>query len=634
MLCLLLGSVPTYTQEYPAITISAELKKDADAIVRLERTEVEIRSLDDVSIRKTRVVTILRRRGNSQAGAFVTYDNSRKIKSLEARVYNLIGEEIEKFKARDFNDMSAVPGGTLYSDDRVKYLDYTPVQYPYTIAISYELQLDDSALVPSWFIQDDYRLSVEQSDFELLYSDPALEPVVSKKNLESLQLTEEITAGRKFYQVTNALALRPEPYSKPFGEWCPKMMVRMPYFKYDDHEGQISDWSDLGRWMHHQILDGRSDLPPSTIAAIRSLVAGVSDPIEKAKIVYRYVQENTRYISVQVGIGGIQPIAAEEVDRLKYGDCKGLTNYTMALLEAVGVPAYYTHVEAGADKIDFDPDFADLAQGNHVILAIPDGDQYQWVDCTSQTSPFGFLGRFTDDRLVHIIREDGGALVRTPAYLDDFNSLLTTATMSLTSEGHLQGETTLLSGGTQYDEHYGLEMLSRDDQELHYKKYWSYVNNLRLADITFENKKEELEFEERIEWFADNYATPTGDLLFLHPNVLNRFTHIPDRVRNRSRDFRLSRGFTDRDSFLIKLPVDIRVEAIPEPVQLTTIFGSYYAEVTYDQEEHALQYSRAFSLKNGTHAPGEYDSFREFCREVGKADNAQVVLKKVNQPNQ
>ena len=56
-----------------------------------------------------------------------------------------------------------------------------------------------------------------------------------------------------------------------------------------------------------------------------------TDPIEKAKIVYKYMQEKTRYISVQVGIGGFKPMLAKDVDRLGYGDCKALSNYTKAL---------------------------------------------------------------------------------------------------------------------------------------------------------------------------------------------------------------------------------------------------------------------------------------------------------------
>ena len=163
----------------------------------------------------------------------------------------------------------------------------------------------------------------------------------------------------------------------------------------------------------------------------------MKDPIEKAKIVYAFMQNKTRYISVQVGIGGWEPIAANKVDAVGYGDCKGLTNYTKALLDAVGVTSYYTVVFA-QDRRDIDKEFASL-QGNHVILNIPNKGKDVWLECTSQTTPFGFLGDFTDDRNVLVITPEGGIIKRTPKYINKDNLQTINADITLKENGSVNG---------------------------------------------------------------------------------------------------------------------------------------------------------------------------------------------------
>lgn len=80
---------------------------------------------------------------------------------------------------------------------------------------------------------------------------------------------------------------------------------------------------------------------------------------------------------------------AKDVDRLGYGDCKALTNYTRALPQVVGVPSYYTIIYGDRQRRDLHQDFVSM-QGNHAILAVPVKDQIYWLECTSQVHPFGF----------------------------------------------------------------------------------------------------------------------------------------------------------------------------------------------------------------------------------------------------
>jgi hypothetical protein len=55
-----------------------------------------------------------------------------------------------------------------------------------------------------------------------------------------------------------------------------------------------------------------------------------TEKINKKALEFMLCSKKSRYVSIQVGIGGWKPILYTDVDRLGYGDCKALTNYTKA----------------------------------------------------------------------------------------------------------------------------------------------------------------------------------------------------------------------------------------------------------------------------------------------------------------
>ena len=628
--CILCGvAMPLFSQslKYQSVVLSDTLTDHADAIIRSDQMRVHIKSINEMEIKRERVVTVLNRRGNSLIQAFVGYDNGRKIKGIEATIYDALGLEIQTAKKRDFKDVSAVPGGTLYSDARVMYLDIIPRSYPYTVKFSYEIESSNTAPIPSWYCIENYRLSVEESSYEITFSNPTLKPAIKEVNMHGYEPFRKEGPNMLSYSISDLPAIQEESYSTPFKTFVPHIKFRPVRFSYEGLEGEINTWQDLGKWVYDNLLEEAGQLPETTIRKVRQRVAGIDDPLEKARIVYEYVQENTRYISVQVGIGGLRPSNAEDVDKLKYGDCKGLTNYTIALLKAVGVPAYYVHVYAGDPKLDFESDFADLSQGNHVILAIPNGDEsFVWADCTSQTIPFGFLGDFTDDRVAHIITKDGGRLFRTPTYESSDNVQSTEAQITIDLQGNLKGEAQIETSGLQYDARYSISTLDPKDREVYYRKRWDHLSDLNLQTISFENHKAGVQFTEKVAFSASSFAKKAGKRIFLTPNVINRITHVPDRYDNRKLPFEIRMGYLDKDSYEIQIPEGYRPEALPAPKKIETEFGSYKSEVRYEEGQHALVYSREIEIRGGKYPKERYEAYRKFRTEISKAENAQAVF--------
>lgn len=612
--------------EYQSLLIDKNLTEDANAVVRSNEITININAIDELVVTKRRVVTVLNKQGDDYVYAREWYDDSEKIIAIQAVVYDQLGKETNKIKQKDFNDVSAVSGGTMYSDSRVLYLEYTPVSYPYTVEFTVETKTKNTGFIIPWRFLEGYGVSTEKSKYTISYSSTDLKPIIKEKNLDNIAVIKTDTENSITYEASNIPAIKYEELAPSFAEIAPQIHPRMVNFIYEGFRGAINNWQEVGSWMYSNHIANKDELPDATKMLIKSLTAGATDDLEKAKIVYNYVQQSTRYISVQVGIGGIQPISAIEVDKVKYGDCKGLTNYTKALLNEVGVTSYYTHVESGTNKVSFEADFPDLWAGDHVILAIPYKNKLFWIDCTSQVHPFGFIGDFTDGRQVLLIKPEGGELVSTPAYLNEDNHQKIEGSYSISNENKIDGLVAITTKGIQYDNHFTIKDRTPDDIVKYYKGIWNYVNNLNINKYTFENDTNAVVFRENVSITADSYATKSGERLLFSPNFFNRNDFIPKRYRNRQFPLEIQRGYLDEDEITIQLPSNYDIDAIPDAVAILNKFGSYSLSFKVSDDKKTIDYVRKLFIKDGRYSNESYDEYRDFRKEVSQHDNSKIVL--------
>ena len=610
---------------YQAILLDKNLTDNANAVVRLDEMAVFVEAVDKMRVRSKRVVTVLNKRGSIYVHAYLNYEKNYRIITLEAKVYNAYGVEVKKIKKKDFIDVSAVPGGTLYSDSRVLYLQYTPTSYPYTIEFIKEYISPNTAFLPTWNFLDGHAVSTEKSDFAVYF--PNNIPYRYKEiNFGDYPILKKNETNGLRYTATNLMSHGQEHLSPPFREFAPMVRVAMNDFYLEGVRGIASTWEEYGKWIYNSLLKGRGAINSATISKIQNLVKDVEDDKEKVNIVYNYVQENTRYISVQMGIGGWMPISANEVDRVKYGDCKGLTNYTKALLDVVGVESFYTVVYAGKRIRNIDPDFPSM-QGNHAFLNIPIDGKDTWLECTSQIVPFGFLGDFTDNRDVFVVTPDGGKIVATPKYSTADNSQYIKGEYILLENGSIDVQVKITSKGIQYDSKFSIQDKEKRELDIYYKNYWSYIDNMSIREIAFENNKDSIVFDEMVSFQASDYISVAGEEILFTPNALNRNTYVPDRYRNRKLPLKIERGFVDVDEYEINIPKNYFIEFLPKDVEIENKFGEYKVRIE-KLTDNVIKYNRTFIVSDGLYQKEDYSNYRSFIREVTKNDNAKIVLRK------
>jgi transglutaminase-like putative cysteine protease len=625
-LLFLFFSIATKAQkiEYSALNIADRLKDNANAVVRLNQVTIDVLSQRDMRINTVRVITVLNEKGLSAVDAVENYNKTTTIKDIEATVYDAFGKEIKKIKRKDFKDESAVGGSTMFSDSRYFYLDYTPVQYPFTMVYKSELQTSTTAFIPQWYPVSNYYVSVEKSILNVTY--PATLGFKKKEfNFANFNISKTIdTPTQLSYTASNLPVQKFEDYSPAFSTVFPKVMMGLEEFHLEGVDGKAKTWKEFGEWYSRDVLSGTTALSEETKTKMKSLVGTETDPIKKAKLIYDYVQKKSRYISIQVGIGGWKPMLATDVDRLGYGDCKALTNYTKALLAAVDVPSYNVILYGDSTKKSIEADFVSM-QGNHMILAIPNGNKYTWLECTSQDDPFGFQGSFTDDRDVLVVKPEGGEIVHTDIYEDNNNSQISTGSYALSATGDLTGVIEIVSRGSQFVNKATLENEQPVERDNHYKSYWRNISNLKIKSLAFTNDKTTVSFTENIALSAINYGNLSAGKMMFAVNAYNQYLASVKRIRNRKNSFEIQRGFLDNDVITITLPVNFAIEFMPASYELKSKFGEY-AAVFIKNDDSTLLYKRTLSINKGLYPSAEYDEYRLFIEQISKYDNAKMIL--------
>lgn len=616
----------SYSQiDYTIASIPKELTSYSNSVLMDELIEIDVTNHSKMKVSTHRVVAVLNKLGDNNVGSHVFYDEYTKVKKLEAYVYNSSGKELEHFKRKDFSDVSRGDGISLYNDDRVLYLNYTPTSYPYIIEFNVETESTDSAFINMWYPVGGYARSTMKSVSKIIYS-PENKVKYKAENIEGYNIKIEDANNELVCTATNINTIRYEENSLGFSKISPKVRFALNEFSLKGTKGQGKDWSQFGKWMENSLLTDINDLPEATISRVKSLVANDTTNEAKARKVYQFVQDKVRYISIQIGIGGWKPMLASQVDQLSYGDCKALTNYTKSLLEVVGVPSYYTVLYAGKEEYDFNKEFASM-EGNHAILGIPEGEEITFLECTSQDTPYGFLGNFTDDRDVLVVTPEGGKIVHTKIYETSENVQENKGIAKLDAAGNVKVEFNSTSTGLQYDGKYMLPKQKKDDVIKYYKEQWGYINGFSIEDYAFDNNRDEIIFSETATLNIPNYANSVGTDYLFCANIFNQVQDIPPRISDRKQELYIPEGYIHKDDITVLIPKEFLIESFPEETILESKFGVYKINFARTSDSE-INYKRELTINKGVYPAEDYETFRDFKRSIARLDRTKLLLKK------
>lgn len=612
-------------EDYKVSRIPQALMEDADAVIRLRFLRFEVKSEKKATKKVKTAVTIFKKDERQYGRIVLPYDKFREIEELEGRIIDSEGNEIRELSSGEIKDYSATADFSLYADTRVKAAELYYDKYPYTVEFTYEISYNGYIDWPDWYSRASLD-AVEQSAYEVVI--PKENELRFWCNQDSVKPEISTEGNKKIYQwkALNQPKLSKDAAGDDIEDIALIVQVAPEKFEIDGYRGVMTTWKDFGLWFN-SLCKEKDQLPESAVKDIHSLITPEGNTVQKIGKLYNYMQSRTRYVSIQLGIGGWQPFDSKYVHEKGYGDCKALSNYMVSILKEAGIKAYIALINSGDHRIPIVKNFPSN-QFNHAIACVPLEKDTLWLECTSQTAPLGEIGWANENRSALLITDQGGVLVETPRTKPEENVQVRCGKVEISTFGSTSADVSVKWNGDQQ----GYVRNSLDEATPEERERWvvsslsvpdSRIESFHLEGIDTKNSEGNLSVKVNL----PSYVSVSGNRLFFQPNLMEKRTYVPKDVSVRLSPVRFLYPYKDIDTISYAIPKGYSVEAIPGEVKLKTSFGSFTSRTTAVSDS-LIVFTRELEISDYSIPASNYAEYRKFFSDIVKADRAQVVLVK------
>ena len=615
------SAIAVAQEVWRASDIADSLKREAYSVVRDYKAVVTASSQKSMIVHYHRVVTILNKKGEDHALWNCTTDDFSQLTSFSGKIYDEQGKVRQKLKRSDVH--TSQYSEHLATDNQKNYVEPPVMDYPYTIEYDWEVKSSNGYVEYDFFSPVWYdRQALEKASFKVTV------PTGTKIRYMSLpheQNPQKFEDGKNDVYVWNMPPMRcliDEEYDDHSMYICPSV-IAMPYeFVFGESSGILDTWENKGKWFH-QLAEGRGNLLPADKQKVKELTAGCTSDKEKIAALYKYLEDKTRYVSIQLGIGGWQPMSAEEVGKTGFGDCKALTNYMQALLKEAGIESCQTIISTRYSELL--KDFPNMHQTNHVILTIPQADGSNMVvECTNPQLPLGFIsGDYAGHQALQVVN-GVGKLIRIPEYTPDNNYEKIVADVQLQADGKSVVKFS--------DDHYGdrydavRSIVYQGDKERKERVCrWISLQDPVVESVKVNETKTDIPHLDVQSELKGTYAKINGNKMFIVCNPF-RNVHIPRFRKDRTRPIITENAYRLEDEIRITLPDGYVYPAGQNADTTKTDFGSYTLDIRQDGQKLIIKTS--FTINKGRFDISRKDDFANFREKTSKMLRRLIIIEK------
>ena len=239
--------------------------------------------------------------GTKYAEIEIFYQQGNNPNNLVAEIYDMSGNKIRTLKKKEIINTTAQSGIEFHTDYRLLKFDLIHNRFPYIIKYSYSTIFNDFISLADWKPSGDTRLSTRKS--RLTLNIPLGTPIsINQHKVDSAQIVSLNDVDSYTWDIVDYVPDKPESFSPHQQDVSPYVEVMPREFRYGI-AGNSTSWKEFGKWKY-KLIEGLDDLSQDEVNKVHQLTDSVSSTKEKVKILYHYLQDNTRYILVSLDNGG------------------------------------------------------------------------------------------------------------------------------------------------------------------------------------------------------------------------------------------------------------------------------------------------------------------------------------------
>ena len=572
------------------------------------------------------MLRIFNDRARSESDIAIPYSSSTDtLSNLTARTI-LPSGKVVTLDPSNVHITSPFAGYAMYDDSKVASFSMPGVQdgsiidYSYTITSKPLLPNDFSE---TWLFSDG-SFPVKISKF-IVHAPSNLKINSQILNAPGLKPSISQHGGTTTYYwaMTNLSDVDREPMMPPDRYVFPMIQV-----------SSLGDWQDIAHW-YWSLAKDREVITPDLHQVVLQQIAGKTTDEDKAKALFYWVEQNIRYVAVELGESAWRPHAAEEVYNNRYGDCKDMATLLVTMLHDAGIKdAYPVLLQAGSD-IPVEPSLPSTEAFDHCIARATIDNKDYWFDCTAEICGFGAIPGGDRGANVLVVKDNGiGEFDTIPKFQAPDNSLNVVQNVQLNDDGSALCADTMVAHG---DGDMGLRgtfrsikpnliqdgvrnMVLRESAN-------STLLNYQLSDVN----DRDTPFSIKYSYSAPSFAQKTSNLLLFTPSP---FGGSLGSFEKPTRKFPI---YTDdissvQTTVAVQIPSGYSVEDLPEDMTESLPFADYTRKVIQDGQ--TIKVSFGIAMKPSLTPPDQYSALQQALVKLHQSIDEPIVLRKSQQTGQ